>query len=228
MKEIPVEIQGSNIYHSDFFKNGRIEFGSRIEIANGVFIRIDGGRLCEAINAPEFLNIAIIISQNVVLPVALNLATSWLYDRVKDKKSTKIRINGIDVIVNKEKMRELLEKEIKEKPSLEQHVFRLSLPEIDKHELLLSARTLCDKPIKFDGAELSFPDNTIFFADYVSENIIEITLNIRDEVLNAFFQKGMALYAMPKQDNIGNRVFFVGLILYSKKVPSSVQIQYEK
>jgi hypothetical protein len=228
MKEVPVEIQGSNIYHSDFFKNGRMEFGSKIEIADGVFVRIDGGRLCEAINVPEFLNIAIVVSQNVALPVALNLATSWLYDRFKDKKGTKIRVNGIDVIVSKEKIREMLEKEIREKPSLEQHVFRLSLPEIEKHELLQSARTLCDKPITFDGVELPFPDNEIFFADYVSENKIEITLSIRDEVLNAFFQKRMALYAIPEQKNMGNRVFFDGLILCSKKVPSSVQIQYEK
>lgn len=228
MKEVPIEIQGSNIYHSTFFKNGRIEFGSKTEIADGVFMRIDGGRLCEAINAPEFLNIAIVVSQNVVLPVALNLATSWLYDKIKDKKSTKIRINGIDVIVNKEKIRELLEKEIKEKPSLEQHVFQLSLPKIDKNELLLSARTLCDKPITFDDVELPFPDNIVFFADYVSENKIEITLNIRVEVLNALFKKCMSLYAIPRQNNIGNRVFFDGLILYSKKVPSSVRIRYEK
>jgi uncharacterized Fe-S cluster-containing radical SAM superfamily protein len=43
-----------------------------------------------------------------------------LYDKIREKKSTKIRINGVEVIVNKEKIRELLEKEIKEKPSLEQ------------------------------------------------------------------------------------------------------------
>jgi hypothetical protein len=227
MKEVPVEIQGS-IDYSGLFKNGRLEFGSRVEIADGVFVRIDGGRLCEAINVPEFLNIAIVVSQNVVLPVALNLATNWLYDRIKDKKGTRIRINGIDVIVGKEKIREMLEKEIREKPSLEQHIFRLSLPEIDRHELLQSARTLCDKPIAFDGVELPFPDNTIVFADYVSGNVIEITLNIRDEVLNAFFQKCMALYAIPQQENKGTRVFFDGLILYSKQVPSSVQIQYKK
>jgi hypothetical protein len=52
MKEVSNEIEGSSIYHSNFFKNGKIEFGSKTEIADDVYIRIDGGRLCEAVNAP--------------------------------------------------------------------------------------------------------------------------------------------------------------------------------
>ncbi len=230
MYEVSIQIRGSSVCHRDFFKDGKIEVGSEIEISKGVSIRIEKRILCEAIDVPQIINLSLIIAHEYIQPVVLGMISAWLYDRTKKGKDNEISINGVQVEVDKEKILELLRKEIKEKSALEKHVISLSLLKIPKEELRQSASSLSERPISFDGKELPFPDNKVEDAHYDSGKI-QITLFLRDELLNAFFGKEVPLYATvqtaeaPRPQN----PIFIGLTLSSKRTPSSRMIEkYQK
>jgi len=91
----------------------------------------------------------------------------------------------------------------------------------------LSARTLCDKSITFDGKELPYPDNKVSFTDYISDNTIETTVYLRDDVMNAFFEKRIPLFGVAHENEmISWKVIFDGLILNSKNDSSNTEIEY--
>jgi len=120
----------------------------------------------------------------------------------------------------------MLLKAIKEKSIRETHVVNISLAEIPKHELAMSARTLSRRPITFDGKQLPYPDDQVYFADYVSGKI-ETALYIRDEELNGILHKGTKLYATPETAPtivLGSLVF-IRLILSSRNLPFGHEVE---
>ncbi len=160
------------------------------------------------------------------MPIALGLVSSWLYGKIKENKAYKISINGIAVELDKQKIMDLLKQELKEKPPLEQHLINLIIPEMEQNELKMSARTLSERPIVFDGIELPYTENKVDFADYLSGGI-KTYLSIRDEVLNAILNKRIILYAVAKTElTPSNDKIFTELILNSKHIPTSHKIQY--
>jgi hypothetical protein len=166
---------------------------------------------------------------NIVLPLAINLASSWIYDKIKDGKNVKIRVSGLDVEVSKEKIADLLKKELREKPVMIKHIVSFSVPKVSKKELREAARTLSGKPIFFDNTQLPSPDNEVNFADYVSGRLRAI-LYIRDDALNVFFSKKLPLYAIAQSEMtpVYRQLIFVGLALSSKRLPSSSSIKIEQ
>jgi hypothetical protein len=228
MYEVSIAIEGSsNFFYPDFLKDGRIQVGNQIELSKNVNVRFDGAVFCESVDAPTFIQISFVIGRDVVLPIALGLVSNWLYDKVKEKKAYKINIDGSTVELDKNKILELIKKGLKEKPELQENIFNLTVPEISNKELLMSARTLSDKSIIFDGVELSYPDNKVKFADYISGKCIEIYLWTRDEVLNALLKKQITLYAKAQSTLTPfKRTIFTTLILDSKRIPHSRKVRY--
>jgi hypothetical protein len=226
VKEASIQIESSDGILHDLFYPNKISIGSEVEIKKGVSLRFEGIVLREAVDVPQIIEITLILTKDVVLPVALNIASNWLYDKIRNRKIERIRINGVEVQVDKEKITQLLIKEIEEKPIRETHVVNLYFPKMPKKELLRSARTLSERPIIFDGNELPYPDNKVYFADYFSGKV-RTTLYIRDEDLNALFHKGITLYATVQTAEtviFGNPIF-THLILSSKKIPSGHKIE---
>lgn len=228
MKEVSVEIEGSaDFFYPDFLRDGHVRVGNQIEISKSIFIRLDGATFCESIDVPTFIRISVIVGREVILPIASGIVSSWLYDKIKDKKAYRININGLRVELDKDKIADLLRQEIKEKPPLKEHVFNLTILGISNGELQMSARTLSGKPIVVNGLELPYPDNKVEFADYISEKEVKIYLLIRDEALNATFEKRMDYYA--KAENVltpYKSTIFTKLILNSKHMPSSRKMNY--
>src|SRR3989337_3320418 len=73
-------------------------------ITDGVSIRYEGQILREAISFPELFNFSIYVAEHVALPIAVGILSRYLYDKLKDKKETKIEVNYVYVEINAEKI----------------------------------------------------------------------------------------------------------------------------
>ena len=213
MREVAIQFEGFSSYN-DFLRNGRITVGNEIEMSKGVILRYEGTRLCESVDAPSITQLTLFISIDVMLPIALGLVSSWIYDKIKDEKTCTVRINGIEAKVDKQKISELLAMELQEKPDFKEHTLNLALAAIDEGELLMSARTLSGKPISFDGKRLPYPDNMVSFADYKQNHTIETIVYIRDDVLNAFFDRELQLFAIANRDEAFGEKSFLRVFIF--------------
>ncbi len=227
MNEVTINIVGEGSFlYPDFLKDGGIHQRTEIELSKGITLRYDQAIFCESVDAPTFIQISLIVGKDILLPVALGLVSSWLYDKIKEKKVYKILINGIEAELDKQKIMELMNQEIKEKAPLKQHLIKIKIPEITNKELLLSARTLSRRPIMFDEMELPYSDNMVDFADYDSGGI-DTYLVVRDETLNAILEKRIIMYAVAETElTPSNHEIFTKLILSTKRIPSSHRIRY--
>jgi len=228
VKEVTIEIESSDpALMLNLFSHRKIASGVETEIDTGISLRYEHTILREAVDFPPLVEVTLILAREVVLPIALGIASSYIYDKIKNRNIRKFRIGSVEVAIDKDQIQEMLLKEIKEKSVRETHIVRLVLPDVPKKELLKSARTLSDRPIIFDGKELPFPDNKVYFADYVSGKV-EIMLHIRDEELNGILRREMRLYAtVETAPTICFRnAVFIRLILASKDFPSGHEIDY--
>jgi hypothetical protein len=77
-------------------------------IAEGVSIQYLYHYAADAVDIPTLLLISAYIGEHVVLPVAAGLLSRYLYDKLKDRKTSKITINDISVEFNAEKIQQLI------------------------------------------------------------------------------------------------------------------------
>jgi len=227
MKEASIEMETFDgvAFAKDFLGDEKLRAGSEIEIAEGIVLRYEGSLLKEAVTAPDIIRLTLIIAKDIALPIALGIASNWLFDKIKRARVEKMRIEGKGVQLINEKIREVLEKEIKEKSPRKIYSIRLSFPEFSQHELLLAARTLSRKPVIFNGKELPFPDNICRFSEYWSGNV-EAIVHIRDNEINQLYEKSKSVYAKAQIDvKLLPRLFFTNLILGSKPLPSGCKMK---
>lgn len=116
--------------------------------------------------------------------------------------------------------------ELKKKPPTKKYFVRLSFPSLPHDEIVKAARTLGDRPIIFNGSELLFPDNRVFFAEEVSGNV-EAIVYVRDKEVNELHEKGRPLYATAQFEEVQSiihpdkRYFIFTSLLVSSTVISS-------
>ena len=229
VKEVRIQIETSDRNLQDeLFPNLISKRKRETEIEKGISARFEHITIREAVEFPPLIEFTIILSKEVIIPVALGIASEWLYEKIKNRKIKKIRIGDFEVLIEKEKIKQMLLKEIKEKKPLRIFTIILSIPEISKEELKKSARTLSNRPILFNEKELPFPDNQVSFADFISGEI-EATLHIRNEELSYLITNEVPLFAKAKTNvtpYYGN-IIFTQLYLSSKIIPSGQKIQYK-
>lgn len=219
VSEVSIQLESSDqSLQANLFRHNKVTSGYEIEIEKGILLRYEHTTLREAVDFAPLIEITLVLTKEVLLPIALGIASTYIYDRIKGRSMKKFRIGDVEVAISKDKIQEMLLKAIKEKSIRETYVINISLPEIPKHELIMSARTLSRRPITFDGKQLPHPDNQVYFADYVSGKI-ETILYIRDEELNGVFHKGTKLYATLETapTTLSGSLVFIRLILSSKK-----------
>lgn len=225
MKEALIEIEtfDTSSLAKDFFSEGELRAGSEIEIAKGTFLRLEGFTLREAVNVPEIIRLTIIIARDIALPIALGIASNWLYDKIKKGRTQKIVIEGKEVQMDRDKIKEMLMREIKDRPTLKKYFCRLSFPDFSKDELERAARTLSCRPIIFDEKELPYPDNMSYFAEYWLGNV-EIVVYIRDEEINRLYEEGKPIYAKAQiVESLLPRLFFANLVLSLEATPCKMK-----
>jgi len=227
MMEASIEIETFDTLEitKDFFREEKLRTGSEIEIAKGTFLRFEGLIGRETIGVPDILQLTLIIATHVALPIALNVAANWIYDKVKERRAEKIRVGDNEVQVTLDKIRDVLTEEIKEKQPRKEYLVSLSFPKFPQHEVLLAARTLSHKPILFNGKKLPYPDNMSYFGNYWSDNV-EAIVYIRDRKINQLYEGGGFVYAKAQIDEkYLPRLFFTMLILSSKPIPSGCKMK---
>lgn len=63
-------------------------------IANGITLQYKHSFCCDAENIPTWLIITAEIGKDVILPMAVGLLSSYIYDKLKDRKNEKLVINN--------------------------------------------------------------------------------------------------------------------------------------
>ena len=223
MIEVSVEIEtyDTTLAFDLFEEKKKLFAAQQKEIAKGVFLRFEGGTLREAFDTSEIIRLTIAVAKDVALPIALGVVSNWLYDRIKNGRASKIRVNENETEITKDEIKKALLKEAKEKPDLDKYSCRLSFPEFSQDEVMRGARTLSRTRIVFDGIELPYPDNMTFFAEYVS-GIVEALVFIRNKEISEISKANKPLYAKAQIDEKRlPRLFFTHLSISSKPVPSA-------
>lgn len=85
------------------------------DLGNGVTIKYNFEVLRKAGDLPIILNIAAFLGQNIALPVAVGILSSYLYDKLKNRKVEQLKIAGNSIEINKQDIEQLLLLILKEK-----------------------------------------------------------------------------------------------------------------
>lgn len=105
---IGIEIRDPKLVFDLFETSTKISAGQKKEIADGVSIQLKSYRLREAVDFPTILNVIAYISKNVALPIAVTILSNYLYDKLKDRKTSKVTINYRPIEINAKKIEQLI------------------------------------------------------------------------------------------------------------------------
>jgi len=200
------------------------------EISEGIAIRFEGRRIQESVPPEDIIKLTVIFAELVVLPIATDLFSNWLYDKLRNRKDVTLEINNSKIEKSKERIAKAISTGIQDKQPRQIYSIVFSLPEFPPNELKLGTRTLSERPIIFDEKELTFPDNKVSFADYDTIlSKIRAELFIRDSDINETIAKGKLKHAKPMIDEVKwseqTKLFFVKLFLSTKPMADGVAIE---
>ncbi len=128
--DIWIEVHDSNIIH-DLFGVEPSEYNKIYRekqkkiVSEGISIQYKSNNCCDAENIPTWLIItAEIVGKDIVLPALVGILSSYIYDKLKDRKNESLMINNQTIEINAKKIEQLIminlnvnvnEKEDKEK-----------------------------------------------------------------------------------------------------------------
>ena len=114
--KLNIEIETNDrMLTSDLFESREFSAGQTEKvITEGISIRWEGGLKRKAVGFPEIVRITLFIAEKVVLPVAISLTASWLYDKLKGR-ANKITIEYTVVEIDEGEIKKVLTKKIEKK-----------------------------------------------------------------------------------------------------------------
>jgi hypothetical protein len=123
--KLQLEIQGNDAFSiaEELFDSNSLQRGkTEKSLTDSVTMRYDGvpKRYAASVDSQTnfILQITIIIGQNVVLPVVMGLLSSYLYGKLKDKKTNSIKIGNTYILqISAEEIGQVIINEAKEKDS---------------------------------------------------------------------------------------------------------------
>jgi len=111
--EIGIEKRDRNL-EKDLFETDQPRVGEKKIIAEGISIRIKNYFGRDAVDLPTILNIVAEIRDKVALPIIVSILSKYLYEKLKDRKESKITINYTSVEIDAEKIEQLIINIVKE------------------------------------------------------------------------------------------------------------------
>jgi hypothetical protein len=111
--EISIEKRDRNL-EKDLFETPQPRIGEKKIIAEGVSIRIKNYFGRDVVDLPTILNVVADIGEKVALPIAVGILSRYLYDKLKDRKQSKVTINNTSVEINTDKIEKLIINVLKE------------------------------------------------------------------------------------------------------------------
>jgi len=112
--KIEIETEDKTLVSDLFGSHAVLRGVSTKKVTDGVSIRFNGIVLREAIAIPDLIKITLLITEKVALPVAVGLFSSWLYDRLKNRRVRRISIERTEVKLDKGEIERILLEKIKE------------------------------------------------------------------------------------------------------------------
>lgn len=79
---------------SDLFETESLIYETEKEIADGLSIRFQGLKISLSADIPIVIQIVVLLGENIVLPTAASLLSSYLYDKLKNGRAKKVTINN--------------------------------------------------------------------------------------------------------------------------------------
>jgi len=77
-------------------------------VSEGIEIEYLRGTIHEITGYPETYDFLIEIGKEVVLPTAVGILSAHLYDKLKSKKDVKLKIEGIDILIDRGEIKRVL------------------------------------------------------------------------------------------------------------------------
>ena len=77
-------------------------------VTEGVSIQYVKQYTCDSADMPSWAILSIEFGKNVALPIAVGILSNYLYDKLKDRKKSKVLINDQQVEINAEKINQLI------------------------------------------------------------------------------------------------------------------------
>jgi len=105
--EIGIELRDRNLV-KDLFETPQPKVGQEKIIGEGVSIRIKNYFARDTVDLPTTLNIVAYIGEHVALPIAVGVLSKYLYEKLKDRKESRIIINYTPMDINAEKIEQLI------------------------------------------------------------------------------------------------------------------------
>lgn len=105
--EIGIEVRDRNLA-KDLFETPQPKIGQEKIIAEGISIRIKNYFARDTVDLPPILNIVAYIGEHVALPIAVAVLSKYLYEKLKDRKESKVFVNYTPVEIDAEKIEHLI------------------------------------------------------------------------------------------------------------------------
>jgi len=104
--KIPIQIETQDRMLSwDLFEARSLQSGQTEKvITEGISIKLESIEIRKGFGFPEIVDITVFVAEHVALPIAVGMLSRYLYDKLKDKRETKIEINYLYVEINAEKI----------------------------------------------------------------------------------------------------------------------------
>lgn len=106
--ELTIWIQYDSKLGSDLFESEDYYRGQTKVVSEGVAIKYKSHYAMDAVDLPSWIIVSAYIGEHVALPIAVGVLSRYLYDKLKDRKQSKVTINNIPVEINAEKIEQLI------------------------------------------------------------------------------------------------------------------------
>jgi len=114
--EISLDIETfANHFENELLDSNSLSKNTEKTLGEGVSIRYGFSVLRKSLDIPQWFNIILVVGQNVALPLAVNLFSNYLYDKLVRRKIDKVIINHSEVRTNREEIEELIRLIMKER-----------------------------------------------------------------------------------------------------------------
>jgi hypothetical protein len=105
--EISIEKRDRNL-EKDLFETPQPRVGEEKIIVEDVSIRIRNYFGRDVVDLPTILNVVAYIGEHIAFPIAVSILSKYLYEKLKDRKESKITINYTSVEIDAEKIEQLI------------------------------------------------------------------------------------------------------------------------
>jgi hypothetical protein len=107
--EIEIETFDKKLDFDLFEAKERFERGMETKIAEGVLARYERTDVCLAVGFADVIHFAITIGRNTAIGVVSGINISdWLYDKLKERKVEKLRIERTEVEIDRSQIERII------------------------------------------------------------------------------------------------------------------------